>query len=75
VPHEAEGQLLVTSGSVKLSFTDIEGEGVGVFVVWDLKPPSSRPCRLAQTSCLFFKIALGVKTLCLKTGGIKSKRR
>lgn len=41
MPHEAEGQLLVTSGSVELSFTDIEGEGVGVFVVWDLKSPSS----------------------------------
>jgi hypothetical protein len=36
VLHEAEGQLLVTSGSVELSFTDIEGKGVGVFVVWDL---------------------------------------
>ncbi len=36
VLREAEGQLVVTSGSVELSFTDIEGEGVGVSVVWDL---------------------------------------
>jgi hypothetical protein len=36
VLQEEEGRLFVTSGSMDLSFTDIEGEGVGVFVVWDL---------------------------------------
>jgi hypothetical protein len=37
VLKEEEGRLFVTSGSMDLSFTDIEGEGVGVFVVWDLE--------------------------------------